>query len=112
MKAAKLIAVLGVLSMTAVLVYGFTIGDFSRDGGELLRNPWGVVSLVDLYVGFTLFSLWIIYREESLARSIFWVVLMLTLGFFTGALYTLLALWKSEGSWERFWLGSRYSDPQ
>jgi hypothetical protein len=112
MKTAKLIAALGVLSMTAVLVYGFTAGDFSTDGGELLRNPWGVVSLVDLYVGFSLFSLWIIYREGSPVRSLIWVALMLTLGFFTGALYTLLALWKSEGSWERFWQGSRYSNPQ
>ena len=56
MKIAKLIAALGVIAMTAVLIYGFTTGDFGRDGGEIMRNPWGIVSLVDLYTGFTLFS--------------------------------------------------------
>jgi hypothetical protein len=45
--------------MTAVLVYGFTVGDFSADGAIILSNPWGIVSMVDLYVGFILFSGWI-----------------------------------------------------
>lgn len=107
MKAAKITALLGLLSMTAVLIYGFTAGDFASDGSQLLKNPWGVVSLVDLYVGFSLFSLWIIYRERSLFQALIWVILMMTLGFFTGALYTALALWKSGGSWESFWMGHR-----
>ena len=51
MKLAKLISALGVLAMTAVLIYGFTAGDFQSDGAQLLRNPWGVVSMVDLYTG-------------------------------------------------------------
>ena len=48
--------------MTAVLIYGLTIGDFAGEGGQLAVLPWGIVSLVDLYTGFTLFSMWIIYR--------------------------------------------------
>ena len=66
MKIAKIIAALGVIAMTAVLIYGFTAGDFGSDGGEILRNPWGIVSLVDLYTGFILFSAWIVYREKSI----------------------------------------------
>lgn len=107
MNLAKLIAALGVLAMSAVLVYGFTVGDFSTDGAELLRNPWGVVSMVDLYTGFILFSGWIVYREKSLVRSTIWVVLMMVLGFFTGSLYALLALYQSGGDWRKFWLGNR-----
>lgn len=109
MKAAKIIAALGVLAMTAVLIYGFSAGNFSEDGGKILANPWGIVSLVDLYVGFTLFSAWIVYREKGLLSKIIWVVLMMTLGFFTGALYTMLALMNSNGSWQRFWMGK--NDP-
>ncbi len=105
MKLAKLTALLGILAMTAVLVYGFTAGNFSEDGGELLSNPWGVVSMVDLYVGFILFSGWILYREKSLAASVIWVVLMMVLGFFTGSLYALIALIQSGGDWKKFWLG-------
>lgn len=107
MNTAKLVAALGLLAMTGALIYGFNVGDFASDGAELLRNPWGVISIVDLYTGFTLFSLWIINREKSLIRSIIWVVLMLVLGFFTGALYTLYALYSSGGDWNIFWMGRR-----
>ena len=105
MKAAKIIAVAGVLAMTGVLIYGFTVGDFGVDGGEILRNPWGIVSLVDLYTGFILFSAWIVYREESPALAAVWVVGMMVLGFFTASLYVLIALIRSEGNWPWFWMG-------
>ena len=107
MKIAKAISFAGVLAMTAALIYGFTAGNFFEDGAQLLSNPWGIVSFVDLYVGFTLFSLWIIYREKSVLRSIIWVFFMLTLGFFTGSLYTFIALQTSGGDWQRFWMGNR-----
>jgi hypothetical protein len=107
MKIAKIISLLGMLAMTGILVYGFTIGDFSGEGSKLLAMPWGIVSLVDLYVGFTLFSCWIVYREKAVLPSIIWVVLMMVLGFFTGALYTFIALQTSGGDWRKFWMGQR-----
>ena len=105
MKTGKLISIIGLLAMTAVLIYGFTIGDFSGEGSTLLKMPWGIVSLVDLYTGFMLFSGWIIYREKSLVAAIVWTVAMLTLGFWAGSLYALIALFRSEGDWRKFWLG-------
>ena len=107
MALAKIFAWIGLLSMAAVLVYGFTVGNFSADGAAILANPWGIVSMVDLYVGFMLFSFWIIYREKSWPRAFVWVVLMMVLGFFTGALYTLVALYSCGGDWDRFWKGKR-----
>ena len=107
MKAAKIIAGLGLVAMTGALVYGFTVGDFGADGARILGNPWGIVSLVDLYTGFFLFSGWIVYREKSAAAAGIWVVLMMVLGFFTASLYTLIALFQAEGDWKKFWLGSR-----
>jgi hypothetical protein len=106
-KIAKVIALLGLLAMTAVLIYGFTVGSFAEEGKQLLSMPWGIVSLVDLYVGFVLFSGWIIYREKSVARSVIWVVLMMVLGFWTASLYTFIALQTSRGDWRRFWMGQR-----
>jgi hypothetical protein len=107
MKIAKAIALLGLLAMTAVLIYGFTIGDFAEEGKQLLSMPWGIVSLVDLYVGFVLFSVWIVYREKSAVRSVVWIVLMMVLGFWTASLYTFIALQTSSGDWRRFWMGRR-----
>ena len=110
MKIAKVIALLGLLAMTAVLVYGFTVGDFAEEGKQLLSMPWGIVSLVDLYVGFMLFSGWIVFREKSALRSIVWVILVMILGFWTASLYTLIALQTSDGDWRRFWMGRRSGD--
>ena len=107
MKIAKVLSLLGLLAMTGVLIYGFTVGDFAGEGARLLAMPWGIVSLVDLYVGFTLFSAWIVFRERSWPRSLVWVVLMTTLGFFTASLYTFLALQASGGDWHKFWFGRR-----
>jgi len=107
MKIAKLIAWLGLLGMTAVLLNGFINGSFGADGAALLANPWGVVSIVDLYVGFALFSIWIAFRESSLITIIIWVILMIVLGFFAGSLYVLINLYRSQGDWLEFFLGWR-----
>ena len=111
MKIAKFISLVGLLAMTAILIYGFTVGNFSEEGSRLLAMPWGIVSLVDLYVGFALFSCWIVFREKDLLPSLIWVVLMMVLGFWAGALYTFLALQSSAGDWKRFWYGKRYQQP-
>jgi hypothetical protein len=107
MRIAKIIAWIGLAAMTAVLVFGFTVGNFMEEGSRLLAMPWGIVSMVDLYVGFTLFSAWIVFREKSLLPSVIWVILMMVMGFFAGSLYTLVALYTSHGDWNRFWLGKR-----
>ncbi len=107
MKGTRLLALLGIVAMSAALANGFLRGDFSAEGSRLLSMPWGIVSLVDLYVGFTLFSGWILYREGWTLKAAAWVVLMMVLGFFTGALYTFLALQSSKGDWNKFWQGVR-----
>jgi len=105
MRLAKLISVIGILAMAIVLIYGFTVGDFFAEGSQLASMPWGIVSLVDLYTGFTLFSMWIIYREKSLPVAILWTIAMMTLGFFAGSLYAFIALLTSGNDWRKFWLG-------
>ena len=84
MKIAKVIALLGLLTMTGILIFGFTVGNFNTEGARLLSMPWGIVSLVDLYVGFILFSCWIVFREKALVPSIIWTVLMMVMGFWKG----------------------------
>lgn len=107
MRLGKIITVLGLVAMTAVLIYGFTAGDFSAEGAVLTRMPWGIVSLVDLYTGFVLFSGWIFFREKSLLRAALWTVAVMVLGHFATSLYALLALLSSKGDWKRFWMGHR-----
>ena len=112
MKIAKTVAALAVVSMAAILVYGFVVGDFGGEGQVLLSMPWGIVSLVDVYIGFVLFSGWIVYRERSAVRSTIWVILVMILGNLTTGLYVLIALLSSRGDWGRFWMGNRLNGRQ
>ena len=107
MNIAKLIALAGLMAMTGILIYAFTRGDFFAEGSRLLAMPWGIVSLVDLYVGFTLFSGWIVFREKAPLPAMLWTIAMMLLGFWAGALYVFLALQTSGGNWKRFWYGKR-----
>lgn len=107
MKIGKIIAWIGLFAMTAGLLNGFINGDFFKDGALLFDNPWGIMSLVDLYVGFTLFSMWIFFREKHLVAKLIWTVAMMVLGFFTGALYILYAFYTSENDWLSFFLGAK-----
>ncbi len=110
MRIAKGISLLSLLTMGASLLYGFIKGNFREEGKNIVSMPWGIVSLVDVYVGFTLFCGWIVYREKSLVRSTPWVLSTMILGNFTASLYTLLALQSSKGDWRRFWMGQRWED--
>ncbi len=105
MKTVKIISIVGVAAMTIALLNGFINGDFLTDGGALLRNPWGIVSMVDLYTGFVLFAVWIAYREKSILRSVIWIFFLMTLGFFTGSVYMLIAAFTSHNDWKLFWMG-------
>ena len=107
MKIAKIIAWLGLIAMTAVLLNGFINGNFGSDGAELMANPWGIVSLVDLYAGFALFSIWIAFREKTVTSAAIWIILMMVFGFLTGSLYVLIALYSSKGDWPAFFFGAR-----
>lgn len=107
MKIAKILAWVGVIAMTIGLMNGFINGNFSADGAMLLNNPWGIVSLVDLYVGFGLFAMWIFFREKNWTARLVWMVLLMVLGFFIGSLYVLIKLYQSHNDWLTFFLGSK-----
>lgn len=91
--------------MTAAIAWGFTAGEFWREGAILLSLPWGVISVIDVYSGGALFAGWIAARERSVPRTAAWVVAIVVLGNLATALYALIALWTCGGDRTRFWLG-------
>jgi len=93
------------LVMGAALAYGFIVGDFWEDGGELVDNPWGIVSLFDVYVGFFFFIGWIVYRETCPGIMLFWSVAILLGGNVVSGLYAVIALLRSKGDPKVFFLG-------
>jgi len=110
MKKGKIVSWLCLIAMTIGLVNGFLNGDFFVDGSKLLSNPWGVMSLIDLYVGFILFAMWIIFREQNRLAAIVWVIVLMILGFFAASLYLIIVFKQSKGNWLDFFLGARKLD--
>jgi hypothetical protein len=99
------------LVMTGALAYGFIFGDFWEDGGALMRNPWGIVSLFDVYVGFFFFIGWVWYRECCPGVKLGWAVAILLGGNLVSGIYAVLALFKSQGDPTVFFLGEKQKSP-
>jgi hypothetical protein len=105
MKAVRLFAIFGTLIMFVTLIYGFVAGDFFKEGSILISLAWGKVSLIDVYIGFFLFSGWVFYREKNWLISALWIILIMILGNFITCLYVTCKLFQSGNDIKRFWLG-------
>ena len=104
MKNVRIFAWLGVLIMAAMIVFSLITGDFAAEGSVLIGMVWGQMSLVDLYVGFLLFYLWIWYREKNVFSKLLWFVLLMTTGSLATALYILYVSYYSQTK-EAFFFG-------
>ena len=104
MKKVKVVAFLGAVIMAGMIVFSLVTGDFFGEGSILLSMVWGQMSMVDLYVGFFLFYLWILRREKDLLTKIIWFLLLMTTGSLAIALYILKAANESKTELE-FFLG-------
>lgn len=91
MLAIRTVSALGVLAMTIALALGFSSGDFSSEGAEILQLAWGRVTLIDLYVGVAIFSAFVAWRERRAAVTVAWVASFVILGNLATAVYLLVA---------------------
>ena len=107
MQRSKVIFAIGVVVMTAVIIYGFVVGDLIGEAMVLFKYPWFQISMVDLYTGLFLFSGWIGFRERSKGRTVVWIIALVLLGNLATCGYALMAAIQSRGDWRAFWLGNR-----
>lgn len=91
MTAVRIVSALGVAAMTIALVFGFTSGDFTAEGGEIIDLIWGRITLIDLYTGVALFAVFVTWRERSFGIALAWLITFIVLGNLATALYVLLA---------------------
>jgi hypothetical protein len=75
------------LAFTAMILWAFRAGDFGASFSAILADPWGIVALADLYLGFALFAFVIAGFEGSIWRAAPWIVAMMLLG------NTISAIW-------------------
>lgn len=95
------------LAMIAGLVNVFLNGNFAVEGGELLRNNWGIMSIIDLFAGLIIFYTWVIFREKNIIKILIMLPLTLFFGFLTASIYILYNLYTSKGDLTKFFLGDR-----
>lgn len=94
----------GVL-MATIIHAGFG-GDLRTEGGVLTDLLWGRVLLVDVYLGFVLFGLWIGWREGRSLSAVLWIAALLVIGNVVACAYVVRAWWRARGDAARFWHGA------
>ncbi len=83
---------LSVLSFLFLLliVWAGLKSPISESSALFFSDPWGIVALVDLYIGFFLFILFLSFFESSKAKLLTWSVALLVLGNLVSVLYVAL----------------------
>ena len=68
------------LALTALVLDAVRAGSFLQSGSAMLADPWGVVALADLYLGFVIIALLIALVERNWLRAVFWITPIFFLG--------------------------------
>lgn len=74
MRALQILLAAAALAFAGLIVFAIADGSFSEAGAWLMSEPWGLVTLADLYLGFVLSALVIWWFERRLALALLWVL--------------------------------------
>ena len=99
------VALLLFLLLAAAVGLGFASGEsLGAAVGAMLEDPWGRATLIDLYIGFALFALWIVHRERGW-RAAPWIIATALLGNLVPCVYIVVAAAGARGNATHFWHG-------
>jgi hypothetical protein len=62
------------VGLAALILWAFSAASFSESFGLISRDPWGIVTLADLYLSFLVVSVLIYWLEPD--RRIAWLVIV------------------------------------
>jgi len=91
------------LSMMAMTFWASMNRSVFQAGRGLWPDPWFLTTLLDAYLGFLIFYVWVAYKERTTLSRILWFLLIMALGNMAAAFYVLLQLGKlrSVDPWEK-----------
>lgn len=72
-------SVLG-LVFVGLCLFAASQASFLTSFGEVMADPWGLAAIVDLYVGFALFSAFLLLLDGVKPVSFVWIVLLFCVG--------------------------------
>lgn len=81
-------------AFSALIAWGFVAEADTDNFRQLIRNPWGMVSLADLYIGFVFVSIWIYFVEERRWLVPVLIVLLMVSGNLLTLVYAIIRLIK------------------
>jgi len=64
------------------------------DNATLMKDVWFQVTLLDAYLGFFIFYVWVAWKEQSVLSRVVWFVLIMTFGNMATASYVIVQIWR------------------
>lgn len=71
----RIVAVLFGTALSIAIVWALGEKSLSASFGEMIRDPWGVVTLIDLYSGFIAFALVVGFFEKPWVAALLFLLL-------------------------------------
>jgi hypothetical protein len=68
------------LALAGLIVWASMNANFGASFAAIIADPWGVVSLVDLYLGFFIFAALVFLTDGVRFSSFAWVIALMFLG--------------------------------
>lgn len=96
MSALRIAVAVLALVLLGVIVWAIaqtgSLSDFRYETEALLEQPWGLVSIVDLYVGLGMIAMIMVLTERSFVAGVLWALPLFVLGNIWTAVWLLLRL--------------------
>ena len=86
----RLIAGVGAVLLTLSIGWAFQEASFSDSFSAITADPWGIVTLVDLYLGFVVFTLIVFLVEPRKSVAAAWCIPLFFLGNIISAVYVIV----------------------
>lgn len=86
----RLLFLILTLVLTVLIIWAFRAGDFGGAGAFLTQQPWGIVTLFDLYFGFVIVAVVIAWTERKILPCVFWITPLFVLGNVWAGLWLIL----------------------
>lgn len=68
----SILAIVGA-AFAALIIWAMLYGNFAEAGQWLTTDPWGIVTLADLYFGFAMFAVIIALFERNIKAAL-WII--------------------------------------
>ncbi len=90
----KIIFALILIAIVSATGWATSILPFYKTPQDVVTHPWFIATLIDTYLAFFTFWLWVAYKERSNLGRAIWLLLIFALGNIAMAGYALLTLFR------------------